>query len=395
MLLSATGTVVTMIKFGQSVMGVLSEPMNKWFQRVGTSKRRRIGICVLLILVVSIAHYLTPPSHFFWHNVFQRLYYIPLLLAAAWFGLRGGLVTAIACAIFYSPHILLHWTHSHPYQVSQVMELAMMFLLGGMAGVLADRERNHRRQAESMAAERDAALVNLRDTVDSLRRADRLATLGTLAAGMAHELRNPLAAMTGALEILEQELPAEGAHCEFVSILQAEVLRLNRVAGKYIDFARPQEPDLRPLDVHECIKSAVELLRRNAARAGVEMQRSSLADLPQALADPVQVHQALVNLLLNGIQAMPSGGILEIDTESGPAGISVTVRDHGTGLPSGPIERIFEPFFSTKEGGTGLGLAVARQIAKAHGGTLTAAAAPGGGTIFCLKLPSAPAEKSP
>lgn len=395
MLLSGTGAVFTMVKCRQCSMGVLSEPMNEWFQRAGENKRWRIGICALLVLVVSIAHYLTPPSHFFWHNVFQRLYYIPLLLAAAWFGLRGGLVTAIACAIFYSPHILLHWTHSHPYQVSQVMELAMMFLLGGMAGVLADRERNHRRQAESMAAERDAALVNLRDTVDSLRRADRLATLGTLAAGMAHELRNPLAAMTGALEILEQELPAEGAHCEFVSILQAEVLRLNRVAGKYIDFARPQEPDLRPLDVHECIKSAVELLRRNAARAGVEMQRSSLADLPQALADPVQVHQALVNLLLNGIQAMPSGGILEIDTESGPAGISVTVRDHGTGLPSGPIERIFEPFFSTKEGGTGLGLAVARQIAKAHGGTLTAAAAPGGGTIFCLKLPSAPAEKSP
>jgi two-component system sensor histidine kinase HydH len=360
----------------------------------GDYDHRRIAVCAFLLIVVSVAHYLISPTHFFWHNVFQRLYYIPLLLAAAWFGLRGGLLAALVCAALYSPHIFLHWAHTQAYQISQAMELAMMFLLGAMAGVLSDRERIHRRRAEDLAIERDEALVNLRDTIDSLRRADRLATLGTLAAGMAHELRNPLAAMTGAVEILENELPDQGTSAEFVSILRQEVERLNKVSGKYIDFARPQEPDLRTLDINECIQSAVELLLRSAAKARVEIRFIPAAGIPPALADSVQVHQALVNLLLNGVQSMPQGGVLEVSVKADKAGVCILVRDHGPGLPPGPAERIFEPFFSTKEGGTGLGLAVTRQIASAHGGRLTADGAPGGGAIFCLQLPAAGAGGS-
>lgn len=363
--------------------------MNKPTHPGGESSHRRIAVCAVLVLAVSVAHYLTSPTHFFWHNVFQRLYYIPLLLAAGWFGLRGGLLAALICAALYSPHIFLHWAHTQAYQISQVMELAMMFMLGAMAGALSDRQRMHRRRAENLAVERDVALVNLRDTVDSLRRADRLATLGTLAAGMAHELRNPLAAMTGAVEILEKELPDHGTPAEFISILRQEVARLNKVAGKYIDFARPREPDLSALNINESVQSAVDLLQRSAEKSKVEIRFTPAADIPHALADSVQVHQALVNLLLNGIQSMQAGGLLQVNVEADRAGIRILVRDHGPGLPPGPPERIFEPFFSTREGGTGLGLAVSRQIASSHGGGLSAEGAPGGGAIFCFQLPAA------
>ena len=111
-------------------------------------------------------------------------------------------------------------------------------------------------------------------------------------------------------------------------------------------------------------------------------------DLPPALADPVQVHQALVNLILNGIQAMPSGGELEVATAGGAGRIEITVRDHGVGLPEGPVDRLFEPFVSTRPGGTGLGLAVTRQIAASHGGRLSAQQAEGGGALFRLELPA-------
>ncbi|MFQ5671194.1 MAG: sensor histidine kinase [Acidobacteriota bacterium] len=342
------------------------------------------------VLAVSSAHYMTPPAHFFWHNVFQRLYYIPLLLACSWFGVRGGLLTALACAALYAPHILLQWASSRAYQVNQVMELVMIGLMGVVAGVLSDRQRSQRIHVEKVAAERDLALHDLQETVETLRQADRLATLGTLAAGLAHEVRNPLAAMSGAVEILGKEFPAEHPQHEFMEILEQEIGRLNQVVGKYLDYARPQALEPRPLDVQESVRSAVALLQRSADRSAVRFQCHLPAGLPPALADPVQLHQALVNLLLNGIQAMPSGGLLEVNLGMAPNGIQVEVRDHGDGLPGGARERLFEPFFSTKPGGTGLGLAVASQIASSHGGSLTAEDVREGGALFRLVLPAAP-----
>lgn len=285
---------------------------------------------------------------------------------------------------------MLHWGHSQAYQTSQVAELAMFGLIAIVAGLLSDRERELRRRAEETAAERDQALRDLEGTVETLRRADRLATLGTLAAGMAHEIRNPLGAIGGALEILDGDFPPQHPRREFVDILRREIQRLNAISGRYLDYARPQAPELRAVDLNACVGSSVELVGRSAGRSGVRVETALSASLPPALADPLQVHQALVNLLLNGIQAMEGGGVLEVATDRVPSGVAVTVRDHGPGLPEGSGEKIFEPFFSTKPGGTGLGLAIARRIAVAHGGALTAESAPGGGARFRLLLPGAP-----
>jgi len=347
---------------------------------------------VSLTIAVSVAHYLTPPTHPLLHNIFQRLYYLPLLVACASYGARGGLLTAGAIALLYVPHIVLHWMHDPVYQANQALEIGLLALVGLVGGILSDRERSLRREAEKVAVERDRALGDLRETVESLRKADRLATLGTLAAGMAHEIRNPLGAMGGALEILEADYPVDHPHREFVEIVRQEVDRLGRVAGKYLDFARPQVPDSRPVDVNGTVRSATELLERSAARAAVRISSRLQPDLRPAMADPVQLHQALVNLILNGIQSMPSGGELEVTTRSEKDRIRIDVRDHGAGLPDVPVDRLFEPFFSTRPDGTGLGLAVSRQIAVSHDGRLTAETAEGGGARFSLELPEASAE---
>jgi signal transduction histidine kinase len=285
---------------------------------------------------------------------------------------------------------VLHWGHSQAYQTSQVLELAMFGLIALVAGLLQDRERLLRWRAEQTAAERDQALRDLEGTVETLRRADRLATLGTLAAGMAHEIRNPLGAIGGAVEILDADFPASHPRREFFDILRREISRLNTLSGKYLDYARPQAPELRPVDLNGCVDASVELVGRSAGRSGVRIETKLESGLAAALADPLQVHQALVNLLLNGIQAMEEGGVLEVSTARDPAGVAVTVRDHGPGLPEGAGDRIFEPFFSTKPGGTGLGLAIARRIAVAHGGSLTVESVPGEGARFRLLLPAAP-----
>jgi two-component system sensor histidine kinase HydH len=348
---------------------------------------RTIGIAVA-IGAVSIAHYVTDPQHILLHNIYQRLYYIPILLACAWFGLRGGLVVAAACAALYAPHIILHWSHRQAYQANQVIELAMFGVIALVAGMLSDRERALRREAEANAAERDRALKDLEGTVETLRRADRLASLGTLTAGMAHEIRNPLGAIGGALEILEDDFPEDHPRREFVEILRRELGRLNVITGKYLDHARPREPERADLDVNEAVRSAVDLVEKSAGRVSVRIDSRLGSDLPPALADAGQVHQALVNLLLNGIQAMPRGGVLEVVTATDPTGLQIAVRDHGEGLPPGPVEQLFEPFYTTRPGGTGLGLAMARRIAASHGGDLRAENAEGGGAVFRLSLPA-------
>lgn len=328
----------------------------------------RVGVLAVAIAAISAAHYVTPVQHFLLHNVWQRAYYIPVLLACAWFGLRGGLVAAVASAATYAPHILLHWGHSQAYQANQVLELGMFGVIAVVAGALSDRERRSR---------------------DELLRADRLAALGTLAAGMAHEIKNPLGAIAGAAEILDQDYPKGHPRREFLDILREEIARLTTITGKYLGYARSPEPDASPLDLNGSVETTIALLTKSASGKAVTIETALDRSIPKALADAGQIHQALVNLVLNGMQVMPAGGVLTLETGRAGGDVEIRVRDRGPGIPEGDEERIFEPFYTTRPGGTGLGLAMSRRIAVAHRGSLTAENHPGGGAIFRLRLPAA------
>jgi signal transduction histidine kinase len=337
------------------------------------SPRGRIAVLAVLVAAVSAAHYVTPLENFLLHNVYQRLYYIPVLLACAWFGLAGGLATASASAISYMPHILLHWKHSEAYQASQILEIAMFGVVALVAGLLSDRERALRKQAEK--------------TAESLRRADRLSALGTLTAGMAHEIRNPLGAIAGATEILETDYPADHPRREFLEILKREIARLNAITGKYLDYARPEAPEMRPVDLNEIVRSAVDLVAKSASESSVAFETRLESSDPHVLADPGQIRQVLVNLLLNAAQVQTAGGHVDIVTADLEEGVEVSVRDRGPGLPDVATERLYEPFYTTREGGTGLGLHVSRRIVLSHGGRIDAEQAVGGGARFRMVLP--------
>jgi len=354
--------------------------------------RARWAVLLVLILGTSLGHYLTSPDHFLLHNIYQRLYYIPILLACAWYGLAGGLAVAAVSAVCYAPHIVLHWRQSQAYQANQLIELGMFGVVAFVAGALSDRERRLRLEAEAIAIERDRALTEIKDTVDGVRRADRLAALGTLTAGMAHEIRNPLGAIGGAAEILERDYPDGHQRREFLDILRREIARLAAIVGKYLDYARPQPPELRLVDINATVRAALALVGKSAVGASISMDAHFAEGLSAVSADSGQIHQVLVNLLLNAVQAMPDGGTVEIATRVEAEGAVVEVRDHGAGLPDVPVERLFEPFFTTKAAGTGLGLYVCRRIAESHGGRLDAVNAPGGGAAFRLVLPAAASE---
>ncbi|KIX12073.1 ATP-binding protein [Dethiosulfatarculus sandiegensis] len=212
--------------------------------------------------------------------------------------------------------------------------------------------------------------------LDRLRRevaeSSHLAALGRLAGSVAHEVRNPLSAIRGMVQYLAKGKAPESREAEIAKTAVSEVDRLERVVSGLLEYTRPRKPRMVSLDLGESVESVVDLLGGDPRCEGVELRTEVKPDLPPALADPDQVRQVLVNLVVNAVQAVDGEGKVEITARVSGKMLWVDVADNGPGLPQGEPDQIFDPFFSTKERGTGLGLAIVRRIIKAHGGELKA-----------------------
>jgi signal transduction histidine kinase len=206
-----------------------------------------------------------------------------------------------------------------------------------------------------------------------VRRAERLAALGRLSAGVAHEIRNPLAGIRTTAELLKTRLPDGDERVRFTEVILEETHRLDRIVGSLLQFAKPAEPKLEPIDLGALLDRAVQLASGKASEHRVSIRRSSPRSGPIPLADRDQILQVLLNLILNAIEATPAGGEVRVGA-TGPAGragtVTIRVEDGGDGVPASIRERIFDPFFTTKPGGTGLGLSISEHIVRRHGGTI-------------------------
>ncbi|MGC4121672.1 MAG: GAF domain-containing protein [Myxococcales bacterium] len=223
---------------------------------------------------------------------------------------------------------------------------------------------------------------------------ERLAALGELSAVVAHEVRNPLGVIFNSLRSLGRVLKPQGDAKMLLDIVGEEADRLNRIVGDLLDFARPTEPALAPEPLGAVLESVVEASRGLAAASSVQVSLTTLAPLPKAPVDARMVRQAVLNLVINAVQAMPRGGAVSIGAHAllgcdGQVRAHIEVEDNGPGVPPELAERIFEPFFTTKAAGTGLGLAVVRRIAEAHCGEVRLESKPGKGAKFTLVLPLA------
>jgi signal transduction histidine kinase len=226
---------------------------------------------------------------------------------------------------------------------------------------------------------------------------ERLAAIGKMAAHVTHEIRNPLSSIGLNIELLDEELGAAGVRGESKSLLQAitrEVQRLEHLSEEYLRVARLPSPRMEADDVAGVVREIVDFARPEIERASCKVALEIEPDLPPALFDEAQIRQALLNLLRNAREAMSSGGDIDVGVAAEGMSVVVSVRDRGGGIPDDIRARVFDPFFSTKGEGTGLGLAITRQIVEAHGGTVTCEPRDGGGTVFKLALPIAPARLS-
>src|SRR6185295_10791240 len=234
---------------------------------------------------------------------------------------------------------------------------------------------------------------------ERMKERDRLAALGQMAAGLAHEIRNPLGSIKGAAQYLQPGQSAansrEGTR-EFLDIIIEEVNRLNKIVSQFLDYARPYRGEQRQLDVADVLRKTLALFAKEAADHGKVDIVTDFADkMPPVRADAEQLLQVFLNLSLNALQAMPGGGKLWISTalrrstrRGAPAAfMEVRFRDAGVGIPAGDLKNLFIPFFTTKEKGTGLGLPISQRIIENHGGTIEVRTRTGGGSTFIVLLP--------
>ncbi|HXV74976.1 MAG TPA: protoglobin domain-containing protein [Candidatus Polarisedimenticolaceae bacterium] len=220
-----------------------------------------------------------------------------------------------------------------------------------------------------------------------LSRSEQLAAVGELAASIAHEVRNPLAGMKGALQVLRGELAVKPQNLEVVDELLAQIARLEDLVKDLLTFARPSSVSIRQFELQEVLDRLLRMYKDEADAARITIDRNYAPDSRWVSADPLQMEQVFFNLIHNAFQAMEDGGRLTVSTTKNAGGVVIRFRDTGKGIVPGDLTRIFQPFFTTKHRGSGLGLPIVKKIIDAHGGTIEVSSKPGQGTVATITLP--------
>jgi signal transduction histidine kinase len=222
-----------------------------------------------------------------------------------------------------------------------------------------------------------------------LHHSERLAALGEMTAGVAHEIRNPLGIISSTAELLKERLARYEPRNRLAQIIVEEANRLNVKVTEFLDFSRPRVPNLRPCDLEGVIDRSLELVQPEIERLGITVHRQYHLNGQAQAADPDLLHQAFLNILLNAIQAMPAGGQLTVSTTLDPRGQGTEIRfeDNGEGLDPETLKKVFNPFFTTKEKGSGLGLPIVKSIIETHQGAIKIDSSPEEGTTVTISLP--------
>jgi two-component system, NtrC family, sensor kinase len=220
-----------------------------------------------------------------------------------------------------------------------------------------------------------------------MARAEHLATLGELAAGLAHEIRNPLAGIAGVVDIMSKELPPNSSSRTVIGDVHREILHIQAILNDLLSYSRPRPPHFHPANLNTTIEQAVELSRQQVRTKPIQVKFEPMASLPPVEHDPALIQQVILNLILNGIQAISGSGEVSVVLIPDHELVVVQVADTGRGISAEALPKIFKPFFTTRTEGTGLGLSLANSIVQSHGGRIEVTSTPGKGTQFKVSLP--------
>ncbi len=322
------------------------------------------------VALISLLHYSVSVHIAILHEIFKRLYYVPVVAAAVTYGLRGGLATSVFASLLYLPHIVVAWRAWPIVELNQYGELVLFNVVAVITGMLADRLRTERDRYQRAAAELQAAYTDLEVHAQERLRVDRLVTIGRLASGVAHEIRNPLGGLLGCLEILQADFPPAHPKREFLTIARKEVTRLDSVVTGFLEFAQPPPPSRRAVDLCELVRSTGRLARSSLGCRRIELALAVGRGPIVVEADPEQLQRALVNIVLE-TAAFAHGTRLQVTVEAEEGQARVDVEAEGVEAPPDFAAQLFEPY-SSADGQHGLALATARRLVENQGGTADA-----------------------
>jgi signal transduction histidine kinase len=328
---------------------------------------------------------------------YHPIYYLPIITAAIYFGPWATLFWTTVCAAAYGS-LLIPALEAYEITATGLSELAIRILFFYLAGILVNRlVMESRRQAtryQILAETLADTNRRLAHAEAEARRAERLAALGQLSAGLAHEIRNPLGIIKGSAELLSQKVAASSPLAsELAGNISSEVNRLSALVARFLDFARPVPLDRSPQEIGPLVDRALKAVRDQYPGAEVKVERDYGDGLPKLSLDEALCEQVFINLGLNAYEAMePAGGTLHVtispSTSEDRLGVEVRLEDTGPGIPAAMRERIFDPFVTTKRTGAGLGLSIVSKIVDDHGGKIRVSSEPGKGARFRVFLPA-------
>lgn len=326
---------------------------------------------------------------------FYLVLLLPVVSAATSLGVLGTvMMTLVASVTYLSLLLYIDWS-SHvilPYDQRQLgLRLVFIWLVGYVTHRLARANREEARKYQAAAEQLAEANRNLQEAEAAVRRSERLAALGQMAAGLAHELRNPLGTMRASADMLARTVAAESEVArEVAGFIASEVDRTNSLITRFLDFARPLKLRRNRVELSEVIDRAVTQLEQHAPPYPVSVYKNYSPDIRPVEADGELIERVVYNLLLNAAQASPAGGVITVKTRPLDGSVEISVIDRGSGIEPAQIENIFNPFFTTKPDGVGLGLAIVQKIVDEHGGRTAVESEAGRGSVFRVFLPAGP-----
>lgn len=359
---------------------------------------RRGWVYVVLLKILLATWLVAHTGDLSINSSYYPIYYLPVFTAALHFEALGTLLwTALAsaayCSYLYPAVQEFELTDEGIAELS--LRILFFFLFAVILNQFALRSRHQTERYQRLAEQLAETNRQLERAQAEARRSERLAALGQLSAGLAHEIRNPLGVIKGSAEMLNQKLgTADPLSAELAGYISSEVNRLSALVSRFLDFARPLRAEPRPEDITGVLDRVLKSVAAQWEGGVVRVSKNYASELPLAMLDENLSEQVFVNLIQNAYEAMgDAGGDLRVDVAAtdgnGRRRVEVRLQDSGPGVPAELREQIFNPFFTTKKTGVGLGLSIVAKIMDEHHGTIRVEAAPGGGTCFVLQFPEA------
>ncbi len=323
-------------------------------------------IIVSFTVAITYMHYSTAIAEHVIHDIYREFYYIPILLSALVFGLKGAVMTYLLILFLYLPYILITWTGFFIAEINKLLHLLLQGLIAIFAGVFIERDKKQREQLEK---ER------------------HLASIGRISTTIVHDLKNPLITIIGfAKRILEGKNKTESA----ADLIMESALKMQKIINDVLDFSKPVQLDRKTEDVRDVVSRTCDLCRAKAESEEIGLSVRSPDSPIEAVIDSFYLERALTNIINNAIEASEKGQDIDIDieSESEKDKVLIRIKDRGKGMDRETLENIFIPFYTKKATGTGLGMSIAKNIIEGHGGKIYIHSRPDFGTEVKIELPA-------